>query len=42
MDELLEKLTKALNAGKRRGYETRKVDGVGYLFEYALKKKEVF
>lgn len=39
MDELLERLTKALNAGKRRGYEkTRKVDGVGYLFEYAIKK----
>jgi hypothetical protein len=44
MDVLLERLIKALNAGKRRGYDTiQQMDGVDYLFEFALKKqKEIF
>jgi len=33
-------LIEALNAGKRRGYEERReIDGVSFLFQYAIKKQ---
>ncbi|MBN2992570.1 hypothetical protein JWR97_15955 [Pseudomonas cedrina subsp. fulgida] len=34
-------LIKALNAGKRRGYEERReIDGAAFLYQYAIKKQE--
>jgi hypothetical protein len=37
----MENLTKALDAGKRRGYdEVREVAAVKYLYQYALKKEK--
>jgi hypothetical protein len=39
MDDFLNRLVIALDGGKRRGYDViRDVDGVSYLFEFALKK----
>jgi len=39
MDDMMQRLMAALNAGKRRGYDVfREIDGVNFLFQYALKK----
>lgn len=39
----MKKLTDALNEGKRRGYEeTRLINGIPHLIQYAIKKQENF
>jgi hypothetical protein len=40
MGEIVRRLIKPLDAGKRRGYDAiQEVDGVSFLFEFALKKQ---